>query len=89
MYPALAEKNLNPAGEWNSSRIVYTPKQVVYYLNGEEMLSFQPNSEEWKQRKATSKWKDYPDYAKFKKGYIGFQDHGSGLAFRNIKIRKL
>ena len=89
MYPALAEKNLNPAGEWNSSRIVYTPKQVVYYLNGEEMLSFQPNSEEWKQRKATSKWKDYPDYAKFNKGYIGFQDHGSGLAFRNIKIRKL
>ena len=37
------------------------------------MLSFQPNSEEWKQRKATSKWKDYPDYAKFKKGYIDFR----------------
>ena len=88
MYAAPENKKYNPVGEWNSSRIVYTPEKVTYYLNGEETISFVPDSDDWKQRRATSKWKDYPDYARFKKGYIGFQDHGSGLAFRNIKIRK-
>ena len=88
MYAAPEDKKLNPVGEWNSSRIVYTKEKVTYYLNGEETVSFVPESEEWKQRRAISKWKEFPNYAKFKKGYIGFQDHGSGLAFRNIKIRK-
>ena len=30
-----------------------------------------------------------PDYGKFKIWIIGFQDHGSDLWFRNVKIRKL
>jgi hypothetical protein len=30
-----------------------------------------------------------PDYAKYKTGFIGLQDHGSNLYFRNIKIKKL
>ena len=29
------------------------------------------------------------DYGKFKKGFIGFQDHGSSLWFRNVKIKEL
>ena len=32
---------------------------------------------------------DYPDYGKFRKGYIALQDHDSPIWFRNIKIRKL
>lgn len=88
MYAAPENKIYHPVGEWNSSRIVYTSEEVTYYLNGEETISFVPRSEDWKQRRANSKWKDYPNYARFKKGYIGFQDHGSGLAFRNIKIKK-
>ena len=27
------------------------------------------------------------DYGKYKTGYIGFQDHGSNLSFRNVKIK--
>ena len=69
MYPASIEKKTQSAGEWNSSTIIYTQEKVTHYLNGEEMLSFVPNSQEWNQRKSTSKWKDYY-YAKFNKGYI-------------------
>ena len=29
------------------------------------------------------------DYGIYKKGFIGFQDHGSPLWFRNIKIKEL
>ncbi|MDN5204881.1 DUF1080 domain-containing protein [Fulvivirgaceae bacterium BMA10] len=83
------EKVLNPAGSWNSTKIVFTPEKVEHWLNGKKVLSFVPWSEEWYEKKNSGKWEDRPDYGKFKTGYIGFQDHGSNLWFRNIKIKKL
>ena len=83
------KKRLNPAGEWNSSKIVYTGERVEHWLNGELILSFVPYSEDWYQRKNSGKWKDYPDYKKFKKGYIALQDHDSPIWFKTIKLRPL
>ena len=84
-----SRKQLNPVGEWNSSKIVFTPEGVEHWLNGEMVLSFVPWSDEWYSKRNSGKWKDAPDYGKFRNGYIGFQDHGSSLWFRNIKIRRL
>jgi len=90
MYPVqIDEKILNPGGEWNTSRIVFTEELASYYLNGQKVVSFIPWSDDWNQRKANGKWKDFPDYGKYKKGYIGLQDHDSPIWFKNIKIRKL
>ena len=83
------KKKLNPAGEWNTTKIKFTEESVEYWLNGERVLSFVPWSEEWHQKKNSGKWDDLPDYGKFRSGFIGFQDHGSDLWFRNIKIKKL
>ena len=85
----LSKKQLNPAGEWNSSKILYTEKKVQHWLNGELLLEFEPYSKEWHLKRDSGKWDDYPDYGKFKKGYIALQDHDSPIWFRNIKIRKL
>jgi len=79
----------NPAGEWNSTKIVFTTEKVEHWLNGKMVLSFVPWSEDWKKKRNSGKWDGSPDYAKFKTGFIGFQDHGSDLWFRNIKIKKL
>ena len=81
-------KKLNPAGSWNSSKIVFTEQQVEHWLNGKKVLSFIPWSEAWYKKKISGKWDKMPDYGKFKTGYIGLQDHGSDLWFRNIKIKK-
>ena len=90
MYtPDTTVKKLNPAMEWNTTRIVFTPEKVEHWLNGEMLLSFVPWSDDWNERKAAGKWKDFPEYGKFKKGYIGLQDHDSPLWFRNIKIKRL
>ncbi|NND10612.1 MAG: DUF1080 domain-containing protein, partial [Flavobacteriaceae bacterium] len=90
MYtPDNAVKKVKPAGEWNTTRIRFTPEKVTHWLNGAEVLSFVPWSEDWQQRKASGKWKDFPDYGLNKTGYIGLQDHDSPLWFRNIKIKKL
>jgi hypothetical protein len=90
MYsPDTSEKKLNPIGEWNSSRIVFTPKRAEHWLNGRKVLSFIPWSEDWYERRNSGKWSGAPNYAKYKTGFIGLQDHGSNLYFRNIKIKKL
>ena len=90
MYPANpANKHLNPIGEWNTTRIVFTPEKVEYWLNGKMTVSFIPWSADWYKRKNSGKWNDTPDYGKYKKGYIALQDHASPIWFRNIKIRKL
>ncbi len=90
MYtPDPAQKQLNPAGEWNSTRIIFTPENAEYWLNGKKVLSFVPWSDDWYEKRNSGKWKNAPDYGKFKTGFIGFQDHGSDLWFREIRIRKL
>jgi hypothetical protein len=83
------QKVLHPAGEWNSTKIVFTPEKVEHWLNGKKVLSFVPWSEDWYAKKNSGKWKKAENYGKFKKGYIGFQDHSSPIWFRNIKIKKL
>ena len=85
----LSKKQLNPAGEWNSSKILYTEKKVQHWLNGELLLEFEPFSEDWYLKRNSGKWDDFPEYGKFKKGYIALQDHDSPIWFRSIKIRKL
>lgn len=80
---------LKPAGEWNSSEIVVNGAHVIHYLNGEKVVEFDMWTDEWKEAVSHSKWKDYPGYGLAKTGYIGLQDHGSKIWFRNIKIKKL
>ena len=90
MYTAdETQKVLNPIGEWNTTRIIFTTENVEYWLNGKKLLSFVPWSDDWNKRKMAGKWKESPDYGKFKSGYIGLQDHASPIWFRNIKVKKL
>ena len=90
MYPPDIEvKKLYPSGEWNSTKIIFTEKKVEYWLNEQKILSFSPWSQDWYERKKNGKWKDSKFYGRFKKGYIGLQDHNSSISFRNMKIRKL
>ena len=87
--PNIDNKSLNPAGEWNSSIIIYTKEKAEHWLNGKLLLSFVPYSEDWYSKRNSGKWDDFPDYGKFKNGYIALQDHDTPIWFRNIKIKKL
>lgn len=90
MYPADdSQKQLNPVGEWNTTRIIFTPEKAEYWLNGKLVVSFVPWSDDWNKKKNAGKWKEYPDYGRFKTGYIGLQDHSSPIWFKNIKIKRL
>ena len=78
-----------PAGEWNTSRIIFTREKVSYFLNGIKVIEFVPWSDDWHERRNKGKWADVEDYGKAESGLIGLQDHGSFIWFKNIKIREL
>ena len=89
MHAPNDKKKLNPVGEWNSSRIIFNKGKVEHWLNGKKIVEFDKFSEDWKKRRNSGKWNDYPDYGKTNSGYIGLQDHGAGVWFKDVKIRKL
>lgn len=88
MHPAPAAAP-NPAGEWNTARIVKNKNHVEHWLNGKKVVEYELYSDDWNTRRTTGKWKDVPTYGQAKKGYITFQNHGSEAWFKNIKIKEL
>lgn len=84
-----AKTNVKPAGEWNTSKIVFDNGHVEHWLNGEKVVEFEAWTDDWHERKNSGKWADAPEYGLAKKGLICLQDHGSAAWFRNLKIKEL
>ncbi len=80
---------VKPAGEWNQTRIVANGAHIEHWLNGERIVEYELESDDWKQRIAESKWIDMPNYGKEASGHISLQDHGDPVWYRNIRIRRL
>jgi len=82
--------HVKPVGEWNRARIVVKGNHVEHWLNGVKLLEYEFGSADWTAKVQASKFKDWPNYGKSKRGYIALQgDHEGSLAFRNIRIREL
>jgi len=89
MFAAPDDKTLHPAGEWNTSKIIYNDGHVEHWLNGEKVVEFDESSEAFKEKYENSKWTKYPGWNKYKEGAIGLQDHGAPVWYRNIRIKEL
>jgi hypothetical protein len=89
LYPSIPGV-VKPAGEWNSSRIIARGSHAEHWLNGQKLLEYDYGSPEWEAKVKASKFKDWPNYGRARKGHIGIQgDHTGVLAFRNVRIREL
>jgi len=89
LIPAVPQ-NAKPAGEWNQVRILVYKGTVVHFMNGEQVLEYHLWTENWKEMCANSKFKDWPEFIDTAtEGYIGLQDHGDDVWFRNIRIKEL
>lgn len=84
--PASAAK---PAGQWNSAKIRKDHGHLTFWLNGKEVIDIQMDSPEWVELIGKSKFKTWKEFAKYPKGHIALQSHGSIVSYKNIKIKQL
>jgi hypothetical protein len=90
LIPPSDKKKIQPAGEWNRSRIVFRGNHGEHWLNGEKIVEFEIGSAAFDSAFAKSKYKQYPAwFAVRRKGQIVLQDHGDPVWFRSIKLRKI
>jgi hypothetical protein len=83
-------QNARPAGEWNEVKIMVYKGTVVHTQNGENVVEYHLWTDKWKEMCANSKFADWPEFINTaEEGYIGLQDHGDDVWFRNIKIKEL
>lgn len=88
LYPPSRDVT-RPIGEWNESRIVISAGKVQHWLNGEKIVEYDMNSDEWKAKVLGSKFKEWPTFGVARKGHIALQQHGGPVAYRNLKIKAL
>jgi hypothetical protein len=91
LYDLIASEQepVKPVGEWNLSEIIVHDGELEFYLNGVQTVKTTMWDDAWNEMVAGSKFKDMPDFAKFKEGHIALQDHGDDIWFRNIEIKRL
>jgi hypothetical protein len=81
-------KTVHPAGEWNTIVIRVENGKVTHTQNGVKVVEYELWTPAWDALVANSKFKTFPGFTEgiSKEGYIGLQDHGYPVWFRNIKI---
>jgi hypothetical protein len=93
LYDMLAAdpKSTKPAGEWNTIVIKVKDGKVTHTQNGMKVVEYTLWTPEWDALVQNSKFKTFPGFTEgiAKEGFIGLQDHGYAIWFRNIKIREL
>ena len=83
-----------PVGEWNHFvlKCQKTPAgtyKCEHWMNGEKYVEYEIGSDDWNQKVAASKFKNWAEFGKADAGHICLQDHGDLVCFRNIKIKVL
>lgn len=82
-------QNANPFDEWNSVQIVAEGSHIEHWQNGEKVLEYELWTNDWYEMIRNSKFLEHPEFGDAREGYIGLQDHGNRVSFRNIKIKEL
>ena len=99
MIPAKPQ-NAKPFGEWNTGSIIVSKGSVFHKQNGRTILEYHLWTPKWNDMIKNSKFAPDGEYplaftlltnlgGENREGYIGFQDHGEDVWFRNVRIKVL
>lgn len=98
MIPAVPQ-NQNPFGEWNKAKIMVYKGTVVHYQNDVNVLEYHLWTDKWTEMLQNSKFSQekWPEAFELlnncggenHEGYVGLQDHGDDVWYRNIKVKVL
>ena len=91
--------NQNPFGEWNKARIMVYKGTVVHGQNDANVVEYHLWTQQWTDMLQASKFSQEKWPLAFEllnncggenhEGYIGFQDHGDDVWFRNVRVKVL
>ncbi len=81
-------QNTRPAGEWNTVEVILENGHLTIRQNGADAVHAHMDTPEFREMVEESK---FPEeiFGKLIPGFIGVQDHGDEVWFRNIKILEL
>ena len=100
MIPAKPQ-NAKPFGEWNNTTIIVYKGTVLHAQNGVNVLEYHLWTPQWTELLQNSKFKEGSKEFPLAfgllnncggdnhEGYIGLQDHGDDVWFKNIKVKIL
>lgn len=98
MIPAVPQ-NAKPFGEWNTAKIMVYKGTVVHGQNGENVLEYHLWTPQWTEMLQNSKFSEEKWPLAFSllnncggenhEGFIGLQDHGDDVWYRNIRVKVL
>ena len=96
MIPAVPQ-NAKPFGNWNTGAIIVFKGSVFYKQNGKTVVEYHLWTPQWTEMLQKSKFSQEKSPLAFDllnncggdghEGYIGFQDHGDDVWFKNIKLK--
>ena len=96
MIPAVPQ-NAKPFGEWNTTTIIFYRGTVLHQQNGVNVLEYHLWTPQWTEMLQASKFSQEKWPLAFellnncggtnREGYIGLQDHGDDVWFKNIRIK--
>jgi len=91
LYDLIAStpENVHPLGQWNQIEIIINKGQLELYQNGVKVVATTMWNYTWTKLISSSKFRTWAGFGMFQKGRIALQDHGDGVAFKNIQIKRL
>ena len=91
LYDFYAPENvhLKPIGEFNQGTIILNGNHGEHWLNGAKVVEYELGTAEMDSLFQVSKFANYKDFEKKRKGHIVITNHTDESWYRNIKIRRI
>jgi len=82
-------KTVHALGQWNTAKIKVDGNLISHWLNGDKVVEYDRSTSSFFTLVADSKYNDLEGFGQTSKGHLLFQNEGTPIAFRNIKIREI
>ena len=91
LYDLIAspEQSHRATGKWNQVTVLFQNSRLEVWQNQMKTIDIVIGSKRWHKLIATSKFSDWDGFGIKQTGYIGLQDHGDPVSFKNIKIKEI